>query len=66
MERGGGRAGWIREWDEGEKKRRGWMDVGVGRGREKGAGLDGWGSRMSERGGGEAERMENLGEGKRS
>ena len=44
-ERGGGKAGWMREWDkeregdgaawnadwdEGERRGQGWMDVGVG------------------------------------
>ena len=29
-ERGGSRAGWIGEWDEGERKGRGWMDGGIG------------------------------------
>ena len=30
MERGGGKAGWMWEWDDGVKKRRGWMHSGVG------------------------------------
>ena len=29
-ERGGSGAGWMQEWDEGERKWRGWMDAGVG------------------------------------
>ena len=28
--RGGGRAGWMREWDEGERLRQAWMDGGDG------------------------------------
>ena len=49
-ERGGGRAGWIGELREGERRRQGWMHGGVGLGREEGAGLDGWGSVVRERG----------------
>ena len=48
-DRGGSGAGWMREWDEGERKGRGWMDAGVGCWREKGARLDGLGSGMRER-----------------
>ena len=33
-------AGWIGEWDEGERREQGWMDGGVGLGREEGPGLD--------------------------
>ena len=29
-ERGGGRAGWMVEWDEGERRGRGWRDGVVG------------------------------------
>ena len=29
-EREEGGAGWMREWDEGERRGRGWIDVGVG------------------------------------
>ena len=29
-ERGGDRAKWMRECDEGDRKGRGWMDTGVG------------------------------------
>ena len=43
-ERGGGRAGWMEEWDEGERWGRGWMDGGMGYGREEVAGVAGWGS----------------------
>ena len=28
-ERGRGRAGWMREWGEGEKRWQGWIDGGV-------------------------------------
>ena len=28
-EKGGGRAGWMGEWGEGERRGRDWMDVGV-------------------------------------
>ena len=48
-ERGGGRAGWIRELDEGGSRGQGWMDAGVGLGKEKGARLDGCGRWMRER-----------------
>ena len=30
--RGGGRAGWMGEWDEGERREQGWMDGGERRG----------------------------------
>ena len=29
-ERGGGRAGWMGEWDKGERRGQGWLDAGVG------------------------------------
>ena len=35
------RAGWMGECDKGERRGQGWMDGGVGRGKEKRAGLDG-------------------------
>ena len=53
-ERLGCRAGWMGEWDEGERRGKGLMDGGVGRKREEGAGLDEWGSSMREREGGKA------------
>ena len=43
-----GRAEWMGEWDEGEKRGQGWMDGRLGLGREEGAGLDGLGSGMTE------------------
>ena len=51
------------EWDEGEKRWRGLMDGGVGRGKEEVAGLDVWRSGMRERGEGEAKLMEEWDEG---
>ena len=48
----GGRAGWIGELGEGERRRQGRMHGAVGWGREEGAGLDGWSSGMRERRGG--------------
>ena len=50
-DREGGGAGWMGEWDEGEKKGQGWIEGGVGLGKEEGAGLDGWGNGMRETGG---------------
>ena len=42
----------IRKSDEREKRGQGWIDGGLRLGREKGAGLDEWGSGVKERGGG--------------
>ena len=59
----------MEEWDEGEKSGQGWIDGGVGLGRERGTGLDGLGSGMRERGGGGAgwmgewDEVERMGEG---
>ena len=53
-ERGGNRAGWMGKWDEGERRGKGWMNVGDGCKREEGAGLDGWGISMREREGSQA------------
>ena len=39
-ERKGSRARWMRVWGEGEKRGQGWLNEGVGLGREKGARLD--------------------------
>ena len=65
MESGGGRAGWMREWDKGERREQGWMDVGVGLERQEGAGLAGLGSGMRETGGGRAGWMGKRDEGER-
>ena len=65
IERGGGRAGWIGEWGEGERRRQGWMYGEVGWGREEGLVMDGWGSCVSERRGGRAGWMEEWVEGER-
>ena len=32
-ERGGGSAGWVAEWDEGERRGQWWVNGGVGLGR---------------------------------
>ena len=64
-ERGAGRAGWIGEWGEGERRRQGWMYKGVGWGREEGAGHDGWGSGARERRGSRAGWMGEWVEGER-
>ena len=40
-ERRGGGAGWMREWDEGERRESDCMDRGLGCGREEGTRLDG-------------------------
>ena len=61
-ERGEGRAGWKEEWDEGQKRGQGWMDVKVGREKEKRAGLDGWGSGKKVRGWAGVEWMREWGE----
>ena len=53
-ERRGGSAEWMGEWGEGERRGQGWIDRGVLCGREKMAGLDGWGSEVRERVGGRA------------
>ena len=64
-ERGGNRAGWMGEWDEGEKRGKGLMDGGVGLGIEEKAGLDGWGSGVRESGKSSAGWMGEWDEGER-
>ena len=65
MERGWGSAEWMGKWGEGERRGQGWMDGGVLCGREKRAGLDGWGSGMRKRGEGRAGWMGEWDEGER-
>ena len=48
-ERGGGEAEWMENLGEGERRGWGWMDGGVGGGREEGLGLDGCGNGMRKR-----------------
>ena len=64
-ERGVSMAGWMGEWDEGERRRQGWMDGGVGCGREDVTGLAGCGSGIRERGGGRTGTMGEWDEGER-
>ena len=46
--RGWGVVRWMVEYDEGEKREWGWMDDGVGSGREEESGPDGWSSGIGE------------------
>ena len=48
-DRGGGRAGWMGEWEDEKRREWGWMDGEVGIRKEKGVGRGGGRSGMRER-----------------